>query len=316
MTTDPKSVLVTGAGGAVGPLLVRKLTEGGYRVRALVHDRPHAKFPEGVEVVAGDLRDREVAGTAVAGVDRIFHFAAKLHINQPSDSLKKEYEETNVDATRSLLELSECRRFIFASTINVYGPGGAFDEQSPENPDGIYAETKLAAEKLVLKHEGGTVLRFAAIYGKRMKGNFPRLVEALRQGRFAYVGAGTNRRTLIFDSDAVRSAVLCSEREAAAGRIYNVTDGEVHTLKETVDAICSALGRKPPRIKIPEPFARMAFAGADTLLRISGSERRFTPLIDKINEDVAVSGDRIRNELGFRAEYGLLDGWTEALTRK
>ncbi|QQS42808.1 MAG: NAD-dependent epimerase/dehydratase family protein [Acidobacteriota bacterium] len=307
-------VLVTGASGAVGRVLVEELARSGVSVRAEVRDPASVSFPEQVEVIVGDLRDEEVVRRAVEGVTTIYHFAAKLHINDPADDLRREYEEVNVGSTRSLIELSECERFIFASTINVYGAGGPFDELSPADPSGPYAETKAEAERLVLDHPGGTVLRFAAVYGKGMKGNFPKLVSAIRKGMFAYVGAGKNRRTLVYERDAVRAAILCANDERSNGKIYNVTDGEVHTLEEIVVAISKALGKKPPSIHLPESLARAAFAGGDVFLKIAGKEMRLTPLIEKINEDIAVDGSLIREELGFEPEFGLEEGWEEVLS--
>lgn len=307
-------VLVTGASGAIGGLLVEELASRGVSVRAAV--RSAAEFPYGVEVVEGDLRDAGFVERAVDGVRTIFHFAAKLHVNDPSGDLRAEYESSNVEATRLLLERSDCERFIFASSINVYGTGGPFDEDTETRPDGLYAETKLAAEKLVLDHPGGTVLRFAAVYGKRMKGNFPRLVSAIKKGMFAYVGSGKNRRTMVHERDAVRAAILCAEDERSRGRIYNITDGGVHTLEEIVEAISKANAKKPPSVHFPESLARAAFKGGDVFLKLTGREIRLSPMIDKINEDIAVSGSLIQEELGFEPEFGLEEGWREALESK
>ncbi len=306
-------VLVTGASGAIGSLLVRELVSRAVRVRAAVRDPGSVEFDDRVEIVVGDLRDKSFVRAAVEGVDTIFHYAAKLHINRPTEELRQEYEAVNYRATRTLVELSDCERFVSASTINVYGTGGPFDESTAPQPSGPYAETKLAAEKLVLKHPGGTVIRYAAVYGKGMKGNFPRLVKAIRSGRFAYVGPGTNRRTLIHEKDAVRAAILCAESDRSRGRVYNVTDGEVHTLETIVETIAKALGKKAPSIHLPESLARVAFAGGDVFLKFAGKEMRLTPLIEKINEDIAVRGDLIREELGFDPEFGLEEGWKQVL---
>lgn len=311
MSEKPEKVLVTGAAGAIGGLLVEELASRGFSVRAAV--RSSAEFPADVEVLSGDLRDPQFVMRAAEGVRTIFHFAAKLHVNDPSGELRDEYESSNVEATRLLLEHSECERFIFASTINVYGTGGPFDEKSATRPDGLYAGTKLEAENLVLRHPGGTVLRFAAVYGRRMKGNFPRLVSAIGKGMFAFVGRGTNRRTLVHERDAIGAAILCAEMEESKGKLFNVTDGGVHTLEEIVAAISRALGRTPPSLHLPESLARAAFSGGDVFLKMAGREIRLTPLIDKINEDIAVSGSRIQEELGFKPEYGLEEGWKEAL---
>ena len=64
-------------------------------------------------------------------------------------------------------------------------------------------------------------------------------------------GNGLNRRTLVYDKDVGRAATLAVSHPAAAGRVFNVTDGGFHTLNEIIESICSALGRKPPRLSLP-----------------------------------------------------------------
>ena len=90
-----------------------------------------------------------------------------------------------------------------------------------------------------------------AVYGSRIKGNYERLTHALARHRFIPIGSGLNRRTLVYDKDVGRAAVLAVSHPAAAGRVFNVTDGTFHTLNEIIESICSALGRKPPRLSLP-----------------------------------------------------------------
>lgn len=297
-------------------MLVNELDARGYGVRGLYRDQPPKGLPEAVETVTGDLLDAETVRMATADAEIIFHLAAKLHVNNPGRAAESEFELQNVEVTKALLEASDCRRFIFASTINVYGPGNGervFDEDSPADPKGPYERSKLKAEELVLLHRGGTTLRFAAVYGRRVKGNYKRLVAAIGSRRFAIVGGGRNRRTLVHESDAVRAAIMCAEDERACGKLYNVTDGEVHTLRDIVAAICKAQGRSEPAIRIPEGIARAASAGADLFLRAAGSDARITPLVAKMTGDLAVSGDRIRREIGFKPVFGLEEGWATSL---
>src|SRR4030043_2241388 len=103
----------------------------------------------------------------------------------------------------------------------------------------------------------GTVLRLGAVYGSRIKGNYERRTHALARHRFISVGSGLNRRTLVYDKDIGRAAVLAVSHPAAAGRIFNVTDGEFHTLNEIIESICSALGRKPARWSLPAGLSRV-----------------------------------------------------------
>jgi UDP-glucose 4-epimerase len=198
----------------------------------------------------------------------------------------------------------------------VYGPtarGCVVDEQTPPRPDTLYGVTKLEGEEPVLG-AGGVVLRLAAVYGPSMKGNYPRLVEAIRRGRLVMVGDGRNRRTLVHVDDVCAAALLAAEHADARGRVYNVTDGAVHELGEVVAAIAAALGRRPPGIRLPAGPVRVA---AGLLEDALGAVGRGAPVrratIDKLTEDVAVSGRRIQEELGFRPAYELRAGWRQAL---
>ena len=104
------------------------------------------------------------------------------------------------------------------------------------------------------------MLRLGAVYGAQVKGNYRRLLSALARGRFVPIGSGRNRRTLIYDKDVARAALLAVCHPDAAGRVFNVTDGEVHTMATIVRTLCTALGRRPPCLTLPAGPVR-ALAG-------------------------------------------------------
>ncbi len=199
-------------------------------------------------------------------------------------------------------------------TIAVYGDstGQVLTEETPPHPETIYAKTKMAAEKIVLaakRPDGqplGTVLRLGAVYGSRIKGNYERLTHALARHRFIPIGNGLNRRTLVYDKDVGRAAAL--------GRVFNVTDGEFHTLNEIIESICSAVGRKPPRLSLPVGPTRIVAGliekGANTI-GIKSPVTRET--VDKYTEDIVVDGSLIQQELGFIPQYDLRAGWEETI---
>ncbi len=207
-------------------------------------------------------------------------------------------------------------------TIAVYGDstGQVLTEETPPHPETIYAKTKMAAEKIVLaakRPDGqplGTVLRLGAVYGSRIKGNYERLTHALARHRFIPIGNGLNRRTLVYDKEVGRAAALAVSHPAAAGRVFNVTDGEFHTLNEIIESICSALGRKPPRLSLPvgptRIVAELIEKGANTI-GIKFPVTRET--VDKYTEDIAVDGSLIQQELGFIPQYDLRAGWEETI---
>jgi UDP-glucose 4-epimerase len=195
------------------------------------------------------------------------------------------------------------------------------DEQSPTNPVTFYAQTKLEAEKIVLNARDdingkplGTVLRLGAVYGSRIKGNYALLTHALARHRFIPVGQGLNRRMLVYDKDVGRAVVLAVSHPSAAGKVFNVTDGEFHTVKEIIACICAALGCKQPRLSLPAGISCMA---ANVIERIGHSMGFKLPalraMIDHYTEDIAVDGNFIQKELGFIPQYALKTGWEETI---
>ena len=318
--------LITGATGAVGPRVVHALHQAGYQIRTFSYDLPDTgAFPESVEVLTGDVTDSAAVQSAMEGVEVVIHLAALLHITNPPSTLLEKYERINVGGTATVVKASieaGVKRLVFFSTIAVYGnnDGRILTEDSPTHPDNFYAKTKLTAESIVLnakRMDGqpfGTVLRFAAIYGARVKGNYQRLFQALARGRFISIGDGHNRRTLVYDRDVARAAVLALQHPNAAGKVYNVSDGHFHTLKEIITAICQAIGRKPPRLAVPVGPARF-FAGLmeDTFQLAGWKYPVGRETIEKYIEDIAVSSQRIQNELGFKPQYDLKTGWQETI---
>jgi UDP-glucose 4-epimerase len=160
----------------------------------------------------------------------------------------------------------------------------------------------------------GTVLRLGAVYGSRIKGNYERLTRALARHRFIPIGNGFNRRTLVYNRDVARAAALVVSHPAAAGRVFNVTDGTFHTLNEIIESICSALGRKPPRFALPVSPVRWAAGLLEDGARVFGRSSPVTrATIDKYTEDIAVDSRRIQDELGFKPQYDLKTGWKETV---
>jgi nucleoside-diphosphate-sugar epimerase len=320
------TVLVTGATGAVGQSVVQALCNAEYKVRSFSIDAPSSGlFPQGVEVLVGDVTDQTAVHSAMLDVDAVIHMAALLHIVNPPIELREKYESINVGGTATVVEAAMkagVKRVVLFSTIAVYGSsdGCIFNEMSSTHPDTFYAQTKCAAEQIVLGARGaygqalGVVLRLGAVYGSRIKGNYERLTHALARHRFLPLGNGLNRRTLIYDKDVGRAAVLAVSHPAAAGRIFNVTDGTFHALKDIIESICSALGRKPPRLSLPSELLSVLAGLIENIGRSMGLKPpAIRAMIDKYTEDIAVDGTLVKKELGFVPEYDLKTGWKETI---
>lgn len=319
-------VLVTGATGAIGPLVVKALRDEGHTVRTLSIDpAPAGTWPADVEARTGDVTDVSAVRAAVRGVDAVVHLAALLHRVNPPDHLQAIYRKINVGGTENVVECAEeehVGRVLFFSTISVYGDTGGHivDERTEPRPDTLYGQTKLDAEKRVLAARDragnpiGVVLRLAAVYGSRVKGNYRQLFRALEKGWFVPVGRGQNRRTVIYDKDIARAAVLALGHPLAAGRLYNVSDGQYHRLAEIITAICRALGRRPPRFSLPAAPVRRTVGLLEDAIKITGRRPPVSrATIDKYLEDVAVDSGLIQRELGFAPGFDLAAGWADAV---
>lgn len=153
-------IVVTGSEGFVGQVLVQRLLRDGLAGQAVTRltlmdvrfAAPHADAR--VVQVAGSIADAEVRAAAYAApVDAVFHLASI-----PGGAAEKNYElgrSINLDATLGLLEdlraQSKPARFVFASTIAVYGEHlpAQMDETTLPNPGLSYGAHKLAGEYLV-----------------------------------------------------------------------------------------------------------------------------------------------------------------------
>lgn len=326
MSKQSKCVLITGATGALGFRVVHSFHEAGFIVRTFSLDPPwDGIFPSEVENIIGDITNIDAVASAMKGIDCVVHMAALLHIDEPPLSMLPMYEQINVNGTASIVEASirkRIRRIVFFSTIAVYAPGkgDVLSEETLPAPASLYARTKLKAEQKVLAVMGvdgravGCVLRLGAVYGVRVKGNYKRLVRALARRCFVPVGDGKNRRTLVYDRDVGTAALLAATNPIAAGRIYNVTDGQLHTLNEIIETICSILDRKPPRFSLPARPTRALIGIIEKGSRTFGFKPPVTgDMIAKYTEDMAVDGTLIQKELAFVPKYDIRTGWKETI---
>jgi UDP-glucose 4-epimerase len=305
----------------LGPPLIQLLANNGYHIRILDLFAPKSGIlPKEIEILIGDINDRAILKEATSGIDLVFHLAAKLHINDPSPEMNLEFERVNVQGTRILAEAardSGVKRLIFFSSICVYGstPDNlVVDEKSDVNPETIYAKTKVEGEKIVLNTVPSVVLRLGSVYGPGMKGNYPRLISTINKGLYVPIGSGKNHRTLIFIEDIARAALMAAEHPYASGKVYNVTDGQVHQMNNITKSIYISLKKKPPKMHMPiAPLSLICGFLEDTAKLMGRDSPINRSTIHKITENVAVSGEKFQREIGFKPKYDLLSGWSKTV---
>ncbi len=317
--TKLTNILITGATGAVGRFVTQALLAEGHNLRLLVRSsQPPAPSPQ-FTTHHGDLSQPQTLKNACEGIDIVIHLAAKLHINDPSADLYTQYHQTNVVGTQCLVEDAlrhKVQRFVFASTINVYGSSDGrapFTEESSLKPDSIYAETKISAENAVRAQIPHTILRLAAVYGRQMNGNYPRLVRAIGKRRFAYIGDGNNRRALIHERDVASAISHVIATPTASNQTFNLTDNQPHRLRDIVNAIAAAQAVSPPSIHLPAKPLRLALGAIEDTISAFGRRSPLTrAIVDKMTEDMAVNSCKIQMVTGFEPQIDLQHGWSDA----
>jgi nucleoside-diphosphate-sugar epimerase len=309
--------LVTGATGFTGGHLARALSARGHRVRALVrdHERAESLSAAGVQLAYGDLRDRTAVGTAMAGVDTVYHIAA---IYRQAGVSTDTYRAVNATAVGTIVEEAAragVRRIVHCSTVGVHGDveHPPATEDAPLKPGDVYQTTKLEGESIA--REAGqrlgvetTIVRPTGIYGPGDR-RLLKLFRGVARGRFPMLGSGHIYYHLTYIDDLVEGFRLCGEQPSAANRTYILAGGEVTTLNELVALVADVAGVKPPRLHLPVWPFWIAGALCEAVTVPFGLEPPiYRRRVDFYTKSRAFDISRARQELGFAPQVTLREG--------
>jgi nucleoside-diphosphate-sugar epimerase len=316
-------LLVTGGSGFIGSRLALQARAQSLDVVVtgqLNTDAERQRVEEmrraGIVLETGPLQDAAFARRIVAGCDRVIHLAAAQHEANVPDSY---FEEVNVGGTRALVEASRdagVRRFVFGSTIGVFGSAaeGTLDEDSSPRPDNIYGRTKLAAEGVVREHGKALetcIVRISETYGPGDL-RLLKLFRAIEKGAFMMIGDGQNRRQVMHVSDLVRALLLASRHPAAVGQTFVTPGNEVMTTRDMVAAIAVALGKPPPRLRVPLwPVIAAAVAFEATFKPLGIQPPLHRRRLDFFRKSFVFSTRKAETLLGFVPQISFADGARE-----
>ncbi|MBN2030714.1 NAD-dependent epimerase/dehydratase family protein [bacterium] len=311
------TVLVTGVTGYTGGHLCRRLIREGHAVRGLTLQGFDTADLEksGIQVITGDLRDKQSLIPAVQDVDLVYHIAA---VYREENIPKKTFWDVNVEGTKNLLEVSRdanVKRFVHCSTVGVQGEirNPPADEGAPYRPGDHYQRSKMEGELLALhffKNEGlpGIVFRPVGIYGPGDM-RFLKLFRYINQGQFRMFGSGEVLYHLTYIDDLIDGILLVGLTPGIEGEIFTLAGEQYTTLQELVQIIADVLGKPLSRQHIPIWPVWLAGALCEFLCRpIRINPPLYRRRVDFFMKDRAFSIDKAKQILGYQPKIDLYTG--------
>jgi UDP-glucose 4-epimerase len=264
-------IVVTGATGFVGAALAARLRTGGRALLGTAREVTSG-MPGDLQPV-GDLAaaDDDALDELVSGAFAVVHLAGRAHVMQETAADPAEaYRHANVQATARLARAAAragVRRFVLASSVKAAGessrPGRPLAPGDPPHPEDAYGRSKLAAEQALFECAAGTpmaaaALRLPLVYGRHARGNFARLVAAVRARKPLPLASVRNHRSLLYLGNLLDAIEALLDVPQMPPGVHYVADAESVSTPDLVRAIAAAWRVKPRLTAVPVPLLRIA----------------------------------------------------------
>lgn len=314
MAIESMKILVTGGAGFIGSNFVRMAVESGHEI-INVDALTYAGNIESLKSISGNPRHHFIHADIADKIEMVelfrrhepgavVNFAAESHVDRSIDG-PAAFIQTNVVGTLNLLECARdywralesgkhsAFRFLHVSTDEVYGSlgeTGAFTEQTPFAPNSPYSASKAASDHLVraFHHTYGLPTVTTNCSNNYGPYQFPEkliplvIQKALSGSPLPIYGDGRNVRDWLYVTDHC-TAVMKVLESGRVGETYNVGGDAERENIAVVQAICTTLDRKQPRVD-GKPYSEQIVFVKDR----PGHDRRY-----------AIDASKIKSELGW-----------------
>ena len=305
MTFAGRKVLVTGAGGFIGSHLAEALVEAGAAVRAFViYDSlgsagwlDHSKRRDDMDIIAGDLADRDSVHAAMRNCDVVFHLGALIAIPY-SYRAPASYVRVNVEGTLNVLQSARelgVGRVVHTSTSEVYGTARyvPINEAHPLQAQSPYAASKIAADKLAESFHLSFGLPVVTVrpfntFGPRQspRAVIPTVALQCLKGEEIRLGNLSPTRDFTFVDDTVRGFLHAAQGQSAIGETFNLGTGREVSIADLVRLLGEVTAMEP---------------------RIVQSSERVRPANSEVERLCADAG-RAERDLGWKPQVTLEEG--------
>lgn len=306
-------VLVTGASGFVGRATCVHLESLGHEVIRFVG--PRSKSEQGsFQVDIADASTFPEPGS-FPPFDAVVHCAGIAHRFGPVS--KDDFVMVNVRGVENAVHYAErtkARKFVFLSSVLVYGTprnSEAITEHFPTDPDDEYGKSKLSGEQAAIEACRAasiklTILRPAPVIGEGSRGNIARLIRAIHRSRFAWIGDGRNRRSLVYVGDVSLAIGDLIQQDNDDVSVFNIVSGTI-SVAELVGFIERRLKRDPPKHHLPIWVAK-TFYRASWVISPIALVQRYRRMLATWLADAVYSGDKIEQQLGYAPQTTVEEG--------
>jgi nucleoside-diphosphate-sugar epimerase len=301
-----KRAFVTGGSGFVGKELVAALVARGVEVRALARSEKAAIAVRGVgaEPVRGDLADQAAMAEGMSECDVVFHAAANVNEH---GKLADHIRDT-VDGTKNTLSAAlsaGVKKFVHVGTEAVLADGKPIvraDETVPypAKPSGPYPIAKGLAERAVIGANTPAFetvsIRPRFIWGRGDTSLLPKLTQAVKKGRFGWIGGGHYLTSTCHIANVIEGALLAADK-GKGGEIYFLTDGEPVDFREFLTKYLATQGVDASKSRnVPRWLASMTAALTSWMKEPPVSKTA----IALVGGEVTVVDAKAREELGYK----------------
>ena len=262
-----KKVFITGACGFFGSHLTNYLYHKGFQVRAMSYynsygssgwlDTLDNEVIRGIDIVQGDIRDKEFLENNILNHDIVVHLAALIGIPYSYRAIDS-YIQTNVTGTFNVIEASKknnVEKIICTSTSEVYGSAQyiPIDESHPYVPQSPYSASKIAADQIALSYYYSfnlpiTVLRPFNLFGPRqsLRAVIPSIILQSINSEVINIGATNTFRDFNFVEDTCEAYYKCiiSKKKILKGNTINIGSGEKFSIKDIIKKVSKILNKK------------------------------------------------------------------------
>ena len=244
------TILITGAAGEIGSRMVRRFRDQGHTVRALVlpGDALAARLGDAAQIHVGDVTKPETLPAAFAGVEVVYHLAAVL-LCEKAES----FQAVNVEGTRNVAAAAEATgvsHLIHISSASVVYPRTTHYSRSKRQAEDIVTACRkvrwtLVRPTLVYDRDGGLEFKLYADFVKR----YPVV---------PLVAGGRARKSPVHVDDLLAGLLAMAGNPVTFGKTYNLSGGEVVTLRELAELMLERQGLRKPMLSIPPSLCRIA----------------------------------------------------------